>query len=52
MKYTVAFGNAFSGLTLEGVFDDLDSAFQYAEKYDNGEGSFVVQIHERCNNEG
>lgn len=29
-KYTVAYGNPFDGLTFYGVFDDFDTAEEYA----------------------
>jgi len=31
--YTVAFGNAFDGIIMEGLFTDMDAAIEYAEKY-------------------
>lgn len=32
MKYTVAIGNAFDGITLHEIFDDHESAMIWAEK--------------------
>jgi len=54
MKYTVAYGNAFDGLLFEGVFDDADTALQYAERYAGGYGEQwnIVTIREREDTNG
>ena len=31
--YTVAFGNAFDGIIMEGLFTDMDAAIEYAEEH-------------------
>jgi len=47
-KYTIAYGNAFDGLTFYGVFDDFDEAEEYAATH--GEfGFWIVEIQDANN---
>jgi hypothetical protein len=47
-KYTIAYGNAFDGLTFYGVFDDFDEAEEYAATH--GEfGFYIVELQDKDN---
>jgi hypothetical protein len=40
--YTVAFGNAFSGLRCEGFFETLEEAFAYSERVNDDYGNTSI----------
>lgn len=42
-KYTVAYGNAFDGLTFYGVFDDFDTAEKWAVE-EGDLGYYIVEL--------
>ena len=43
-KYTVAYGNAFDGMSFYGVFDNFDAAENWAA--DNELGYYIVELQE------
>ena len=46
MTYTVAVGNAFDGISLHGLFNNMELAANYAEKTFEYEDWHVVPINE------
>ena len=44
-NYTVAYGNAFDGLTFYGVFDSFDAAELWADRHDTF-GYWIVELQE------
>ena len=47
MKYTIASGNAFSGVRLIGIFNDEDIAIEYAEANVREDDWSIIPIEEQ-----
>jgi hypothetical protein len=45
IRYTVAVGNPWDGITLYGSFDDSGEAITYADKYFRKDEWVVVELH-------
>lgn len=49
MKYTIACGNAFDGLSLEGLFDSPEEAVEWADENRAGSEWNLVNINTEPN---
>lgn len=45
-KYTVGYGDAFSGMTFYGVFDDFDAAETWAWDENDRLGFYIVELQD------